>query len=149
MNQIFEIILKFFITKNSQTNWMTILSLIQTNINNPFNATIELTLNKIIYDFKIKNKFIACSKKFVEKLVAMTNKNLKKNFEKNTFALSSKNFERDFFVNVKTKLMYDKKHKFFFWKKKTTKFISNFITNTNCRKIIIENCQISVVNCFW
>ena len=83
-NQTFEIILKFFITKHSETNWITTLFLIQTNMNNVFNATINLTSNQIIYDFKIRNKLTAVLKNF-EQFTFILNKKFKKVFDDTQF----------------------------------------------------------------
>jgi hypothetical protein len=54
-NQIVKIALRFFLTKNSKIDWINVASLIQVSLNNSFNVSIELSLNEITYEFKIRD----------------------------------------------------------------------------------------------
>ena len=118
---------------------MTVLFVIQTNINNAFNATINLTSNEIIYDFKIRNRLTTILKNFNEQFKFMSNQKLKKNLDDTRFQFRQKTSNVIFFDNVKIKLMYDKRHKPFLLKEKI-RCILNFIKNINFQKIKIENC---------
>ena len=60
INQTIEITLRFFITKNSEIDWVFFLSFIQFSMNNAFNASTELIPSELMYDFKIKNKLTTC-----------------------------------------------------------------------------------------
>ena len=91
--------------------------MIQTNLNNSFNAIIELIFNELMYDFKIKNKLIAISKKIDEKF--MTNETLKKILNATRLRMRQKAADAVTFENVKTKLIHDKRYKSLFMKKKT------------------------------
>ena len=53
-NQIVEVTLRFLITENSNIDWIEILSTLQLRLNNSLNVVTELTLNEIIYDFKVR-----------------------------------------------------------------------------------------------
>ena len=85
-------------------------------MNNVFNATIDLTSNEIIYDFKIRNKLTIVLKNF-EQFTFMSNKKLKKIFDDTRFQFRQKISNVIFFDNVKIKLMYDKRHKVLLLKK--------------------------------
>ena len=83
INQTIKIIFRFFLIVNSNADWMTALSLIQINMNNSSNAIIELIFSELMYDFKIKNRLTAVSKKINEQF--MTNTKLKNFFDKTRF----------------------------------------------------------------
>lgn len=123
---------------------MTTLFFIESNMNNASNAITELISNEIVYGFKMKNRLTMISKNLSEILIFASN-NLKKNLDKTQLRFCQKTFDIVFFDNVKIKLIYDKKHKSLLLKKK---HISNFTINTDFRRIIIVNYQISVVNFF-
>lgn len=110
-NQIFKTTLRFFITKNPKANWISILSLIQANINNSSNATTELISNEIIYEFKMKNRLIAVSNNLDDKIMDVSDKELKKILDETRLRFWQKASDVVSFDNVKAKLMYDKKHK--------------------------------------
>ena len=56
-NQIIKIIIKFLITNNTNFNFVLILSILQTQLNNAFNVVIDLFVNKINNNFKIRDAF--------------------------------------------------------------------------------------------
>lgn len=97
-----EIIIQFFITTNSDEDWIIILSYLQGTTNNFKNQSMKVTLNEILYDQTVKDT--------VDLL--------------HTFNLSLKNYmwlrqmKRDeadsimIFANVVMKVRYDKSHKF-------------------------------------
>ena len=58
INQMIEIIFRYFIIIYSNENWFVFLSILQTQLNNSFNVVIDLFFNEIIYDFKIRNALI-------------------------------------------------------------------------------------------
>lgn len=89
--------------------------MIQFNVNNAFNAVTSLTSNKLIYELKIKNRFTTISKKIDDKLVI--NKKFKKSLNAIRLRMRQKIFDAVFFVNVKTKMLHDKRHKLLLLKK--------------------------------
>ena len=112
-------------------------------MNNVFNATIDLTLNEIIYDFKIKNRLTAISKN-LKQFTVMSDKELKKNFDDTRFQFRQKTLNVIFFDNVKVKLMYDKRHKSFLLKKRNKTYFKfhkkyKFSENQN-RKLSNQRC---------
>ena len=120
INQTIKIILRFFLTANSDANWIAALSIIQTNLNNLFNAIIELIFNELMYDFRMKNKLITISKKIDEKF--MTNEIFKKFLNATRLRMRQEVADAVTFENVKTKLIYDKRYKSLFMKKKKNLF---------------------------
>ena len=115
-NQTIKITLRFFLTANSDANWIITLLMIQTNLNNSFNAIINLTLNELMYDFRMKDRLIAISKKIDEKF--MTNEIFKKFLNATRLRMRQKTIDAVIFKNVKTKLIHDKRYKSLFMKKK-------------------------------
>ena len=76
---------------------MTTLSLFQTNMNNASNAITNLTSNKIIYDFKIKNRLTAISKNLFEIIIFISQSDeLKKILDQTRFRFCQKAFDAVF-----------------------------------------------------
>ena len=70
-----------------------------------------------MYDFKMKNRLIAISKKIDEKF--LTNEIFKKFLNATRLRMRQKAIDAVIFENVKTKLIHDKRYKSLFMKKKT------------------------------
>ena len=97
-NQIIEIIIRFIITNYSNINFVLILSSLQTTLNNFVNVTIDLALNEIIYDFKIRKTLTTL---FVDQVVDLSTQRLK---------YRQKAVDAIAFANVKVKVYYDARH---------------------------------------
>ena len=67
INQIFEIALRYFITKHSTLNWINVLFTFQLIFNNSFNAFIERFSNEIVYEFKMREVIHAIMTFFLSK----------------------------------------------------------------------------------
>ena len=79
---------------------------LQTQLNNFFNITIELSLNKIIYKFKTREILIIAADEIIKMLKNIFNQRLK--------------YQREIidvivFVNVKVKIYYNVKHQVIFF----------------------------------
>ena len=146
-NQTIKIILRFFLTANSDANWIAALSMIQTNLNNSFNAIIELILNEFMYDFRMKNRLIAISEKIDEK--SITNGILKKSLNATRLRMRQEAIDAVIFKNVKTKLIHDKRYKLLFIKKnktylklhknyKLSKIINSKLSNQRCESFLMK-----------
>jgi hypothetical protein len=107
-NQTIEIVLRFALM--NKNNFVKLISFIQISLNNSFNATIDLILNEIFYEFKLKKslnlitfddknsstslkkkrKFL---KKTIEKVIVFANVNMKTrhDFKKKSMKLNVKN----------------------------------------------------------
>ena len=90
-------------------------------MNNFSNATTGLIFNEIVYGFKMKNRLTTLSTTIDEKF--MQDKQLKKNLNKIRLQFRQKVSNVVFFDNVKTKLMYDKRHKSLFLKKENKAYL--------------------------
>lgn len=64
-----------------------------------------------MYGFKVKDRLTIISKKLTEELKPMLNKKLKESLDKIRLQFRQKVSNAVFFENVKTKLMYNKRHK--------------------------------------
>jgi hypothetical protein len=111
INQIVEIALRFFLTENSEVNWINAASLIQASLNNSSNAAIDLSSNEITYEFKIKDTlFCLIAEKikntFRFKILNLLNQIRLRNRQKATNVV--------FFANVKVKIIHDRRHKSLF-----------------------------------
>jgi hypothetical protein len=128
-NQIVEIALRFFLTENSKTNWISAASLIQADFNNFLNVVIDLSSNEIIYEFKIKDTLFFLITVKIENLSQFKILNLL-----NQTKLRSRRKATNvvFFVDVRVKIIHDKRHK----KRRFFVFIKNIIF----LKSSIKNC---------
>ena len=147
-NQTIKITLRFFLTANSDADWMTTLLMIQTNFNNSFNAIIDLTFNELMYDFRMKNRLIAISKKIDEKF--MTNEIFKNFLNAIRLRMRQKAIDAVTFKNVKAKLIHDKRYKSLFMKKrnkiylklhkkyKLSKIINSKFSNQRCESFLVK-----------
>jgi hypothetical protein len=122
-NQIVEIVLRFFITKNSDSDWVSAALIIQVNLNNSFNVFTELFSNELMYEFKIRDILFtlvffenftkSASLKF--KILQKLQKIRLKNRQETVNAVS--------FANVRVKILHDKRHKFLFLKSEEKAFL--------------------------
>ena len=89
---------------------MTTLSLIQTQLNNSLNASIDLTSNEICYEFKIRDHLMTL---FVEKIKKEfeDSKKLKKMLNETKFKNCQEAIDAIIFVNVKFKKIFNRRHK--------------------------------------
>ena len=85
---------------------MTTLSLIQAQLNNSFNASIDLTSNEICYEFKIRDHLMTL---FVEKIKKKleNSKKLKKMLNETRFKNHQDTIDVVAFVNVKFKKIFN------------------------------------------
>ena len=61
-NQIVEIAIRFFIINYFDVNFVLILSILQIQLNNSFNVVIDLLINEINYNFKIRETLFNITK---------------------------------------------------------------------------------------
>lgn len=120
-NQTVKIALRFFMTANSEIDWITALSIIQTNMNNSSNASTKLTPNELMYEFKIKNRLTAISEKIDGKFMA--NKNFKEALNATRLRIRQKAIDAMIFVNAKAKLTHDKRYKPLLFKEKDKAYL--------------------------
>ena len=102
-----KIVLKFWITFNSNVNFIEKLFYIQAEINNIIFVVIDYTFNEICYDFRVKNNLNLITDMSFEnwfKLRLQYKKDAKK-------AIA--------WANMMTKTYYDKKHQLINLKKKS------------------------------
>ena len=117
-NQIFEIAFRYFITKNSNLDWIKILSIFQLIFNNFSNAFIDKSSNEIVYKFKIReiiHKIIIVSFSTIMNI----NAKIKKQFvdiEATRFRYRIEIANVNSYANVKSKIQYNARHVFFLLK---------------------------------
>ena len=107
-NQTIEIVIRFFIINYSNINFVLILSSLQIQFNNFVNVVIDLSLNEINYDFKIRDALFNLS-------------NQSKTISVADFSIQRLKYRREaadvsVFVNVKVKIYYDARHTSLFLK---------------------------------
>jgi hypothetical protein len=111
INQTVKIALRFFLTKNFETDWVSAIFMIQSNFNNAFNVFTRLCSNQLIYDFKVRNIFSSLiAEKFENtsrfKILNLLNQIRLRNRQETTDVVS--------FVNAKIKIIHDRRHKSLF-----------------------------------
>ena len=99
-NQTVKIVLRYLITKNSNVDWIEILSILQTQLNNAFNVIIDRSFNEMIYEFKLRDVLIALIRKFI-KIDDI-------DFER--FRHQRKTIDVISYVMIKVKIIYDSRH---------------------------------------
>ena len=99
-NQTVKIVLRYLITKNSNINWIEILSTLQTQLNNALNVIIDRSLNEMIYEFKLRDVLIVLTRKFI-KIDDV-------DFER--FRHQRKTVDITSYVMIKIKIVYDSRH---------------------------------------
>ena len=100
-NQIVEIVLRYILTINLDLDWMTFLSIIRARLNNFFNTSIDLSFNEIIMKFKTRDSF-----------ALLKHDEFSKNWLKRKTINVIKTEIVIVWVNLTTKIVYDKHHKF-------------------------------------
>ena len=104
-NQIVKIVIRFIITNYSDLNFILILSTLQTQLNNFLNVIIELFVNEINYDFKIRDTFF----NFFVASIAVNLSTQKLKYKQKVVDVTT-------FVNVKIKIYYNARHTSFLFK---------------------------------
>ena len=103
-NQTVEIVIRFLIINYFDVNFVLILSTLQTQLNSSFNVVIDLSINEINYEFKIREILFNITKQKFTNLFAQRIEYRQKII--NVFV----------FVNAKIKIYYDFKHTLFMFK---------------------------------
>ena len=101
-NQTIEIAIRYLIICNLDLDWWLILSALQTQLNNSSNSTTRLSLNEIIYDFKIKDSL---SLLYLDSIESMINDIIQRRLK-----YRAKATDATVFANTKTKIYYDARH---------------------------------------
>ena len=97
-NQIIEIALRYFIIANSKANWIYVLSYLVGNLNNFKNQSTEVSSNKILYEFNVRDT--------LELLIELS----KKDFNRLRQLKREQVEEFIAFVNIMIKIYYDESH---------------------------------------
>lgn len=119
-NQTVKIALRFFIIENLETNWVTILSLMQIDFNNSSNAFTGLSSNEIIYDFKIRDVFTTLAKNTHASTTVVSDINT---LNETRLRFRQKATDVVSFVNIKAKIYFDKRHLFLLMKSEDKTFL--------------------------
>ena len=112
-NQIVEMTLRFLIIENSNIDWVEILSTLQLRLNNSLNVVTELTLNEVIYDFKIREVMtvvVFSSQQIIDDNLSIVIFDIKSKFEISKFQYQKKVDDVTLYVSAKIKIMYDSRH---------------------------------------
>ena len=140
INQIVEITLRYLIIMFSNEEWKNFLSSLQTQLNNSLNVVIELSLNEMIYDFKIKKLIFV-----IENSQSLISKNI----------LSQRlKYQREIanvtvFVNAKTKIYYDSRHQSIFFRFDDRVYLRLHqkyqLSNRSNKKMFNQKCELFIV----
>ena len=112
-NQTMKIVLRYLIAKNSNIDWIEILSTLQTQLNNASNAIIDRSFNEMMYKFKLRDVLIALTRKFI-KIDDV-------DFER--FRHQRETVDAISYVMIKIKIMYDARHIFLLFKSNDKVFL--------------------------
>ncbi len=145
-NQIVKIALRFFLIENSEIDWINAISLIQTNLNNSSNAITELCSNELNYDFKVKDivSFL------IENLKNSSSQfNIMNMINETRLRNRQKAIDAIFFINIKVRIIYDRKHKSLFLNSKNKIFLRlnkkyNLLEIIN-RKLFQQRCDLFTI----
>ena len=110
INQIFQIALRYFITKHLTLNEINVLFTLQLIFNNLFNTFIEKISNEIVYEFKVRKIIHAITIFFLSKNINVDAKRQSTNIKATRFRYRIKTTNVIFYVNVQSKIQYDFKH---------------------------------------
>ena len=105
-NQTMKIVLRYLITKNSNIDWIEILSILQIQLNNVFNVIIDREFNEIIYEFKLRDVLIV----LIRKLIKIDDID----FER--FRHQRKTIDVILYIMIKVKIIYDSRYTFLLFK---------------------------------
>ena len=103
-NQIVEIVIRFLIINYFDVNFVLILSTLQTQLNNSLNVVIDLSINEINYEFKIREVLFNITKRQITNLSAQR------------IEYRQETTDVFVFVNAKIKIYYDFKYIFLMFK---------------------------------
>ena len=98
-----KIVFRFFIINYSNIDHVKTLSFFQIMFNNSINVIIDLSLNEIIYNFKMRDAFIEIVNNEIS--VNLNFVALRLKYKKKTIDVIA-------FVNVKIKIYHDARHTF-------------------------------------
>jgi hypothetical protein len=114
INQTVEVALRFFITENSGSDWVSAALIIQANLNNSSNVFTGLSSNELIYGFKVRDTLFALftSGNFKD----ISTSKILQILEEIRLRNRQEAVDAVFFVNVKVKILHDKRHKPLFLK---------------------------------
>ena len=133
INQIIKIIIWFIIINYSNINFVLILFSLQVTLNNSINVIINLSLNEINYDFKIRKTLTTL---FVDQVVDLSTQRLK---------YRQKIIDVIVFANVKIKIYYDARHTFLLLKAEDYVYLrlhhDYWLLNKFERKISQQRCE--------
>ena len=101
INQIVEIVIRYFVIEFSNIDYILAFSTIQFQLNNTFNIATDLSLNEIIYGFKVKDA--------ISNLIAFNTANVQ------NLSIQRMKYQREIvdvtnFATVKIKIYYDSRH---------------------------------------
>ena len=170
-NQIFEIILRYFITKHSELDWVEILSTLQLVFNNAFNVSIDKFSNDIVYEFKIRKVIHVVVISFVV-INFVTIDFVAVDFAATAFVISKKNIDSKtkqqltkieqtrfryrieaanviFYVNAKFKIMYNARHVSLLFKSNEKTYLrlhhEYTLLNKLNRKLFNQRCDLFLI----
>jgi hypothetical protein len=103
INQTIKIIIRFALMKDQVKNFTKLISFIQSFLNNASNAFIELSLNEILYEFKVR--------KSLNLLARSNDENLTTAIKNERDILKKKAEETIVFVNASMKIRHDSTRK--------------------------------------
>jgi hypothetical protein len=103
-HQTVEIVIRFSLMKDEITNFIKIISSIQSTMNNFSNTFTELSSNEVLYDFKI-----------TKSLDLLNDPNSSTELKKERKILRAEIDQVIVFVNVVMKIRYDSTRKFLNW----------------------------------
>ncbi len=95
--------------------------MIQTSMNNSSNVFIELSSNELTYEFKVRNTLFALF--IFENFKNTSTSKILQILEKTRLRNRQKAIDAVFFVNVKVKVLHDKRHKSLFLKAEEKTFL--------------------------
>ena len=138
INQMIEIALRYLITIYSNMNWFVFLSVLQTQLNNSFNVAIDLSLNEVIYDFKVRDA-----------LIVIDASQVSKNIFSQRLKYQQKTADVIVFVNAKTKIYYDVRHQSIFFRSDDRVYLrlhQNYkLSDSHNRKMFNQRCELFIV----
>lgn len=105
-NQTMKIALRYLIAKNSNINWIAILSTLQTQLNNAFNIITNRLFNEIVYELKIRIVLTVLNRKSIKV----------DNVDFERFRHQRKIVDVTSYVMIKAKIIYDSRHIFLLFK---------------------------------
>ena len=115
INQTMKIVLRFFISKNFDFDWIATLSTLQFRFNNNINVVIDKTSNEITFEFLFREIIIVVIDVSIDlkKKISIVIVDFKSTFEKNRFVFRKKISNVIFFAIAKIKIVYNSRYQIF------------------------------------